>query len=135
MARNPPEAVGWFLEVLRFGLGAAAYGGVGRGFRAGAASESIHSSARKNCASRVSRGAGDLGAAKGIVSRFGIRIAIFRQSLKWIRNDSKGISEIKFGRRTESRKEADRRRASRLGCRAVRKGWGHAVRFGNGSSF
>jgi hypothetical protein len=42
----------------------------------------IHSSARKNRAPRLSRGAGDLGAAKDIVGRFGIRIAIFRQSLK-----------------------------------------------------
>src|SRR6266436_7686505 len=114
MARNQPEAVGWFLEVLRFGLGAAAYGSIGRGFRAGAASESIHSSARKNCAPRISRRAGDLGAAKGIVSRFGIHIGIFRQSRAWIRNDSEGISEIKFGRRTESRKEAAGRRDSRL---------------------
>src|SRR6266478_4420702 len=47
MARNQPEAVGGFLEVLGLGLGAAAYRGVGRGFRAGAASQSIHGSARK----------------------------------------------------------------------------------------
>src|SRR5260370_29157156 len=97
------------------GLGAAAYRGVGRGFRAGAASKSIHGSAWKNRAPCLSRGAGHLGAAKDRVNCFGIRIARFRRSLKWIRNDSEGISEIKFDRRTESRKEAARIRASRLG--------------------
>src|SRR5258708_2588788 len=114
MARNQPEAVGWVLEVLGLGLGAAAYRGIGRGFRAGAASKSIHGSAWKNRAPCLSRGAGDLGAAKDRVNRFGIRIARFRQSLKWIRNGSEGISEIKFDGRTESRQEAARRRASRV---------------------
>src|ERR1700680_1926029 len=108
MARNPPEAVGRYLEVLGRGLGAAASRGVGRGFRAGAASKSIHGSAWKNRAPCLSRGAGHLGAAKDRVNCFGIRIARFRQSLKWIRNDPEGISEIKFDRRTESRKEAPR---------------------------
>ena len=70
MARNQPEAVGGFLEVLGLGLGAAAYCGVGRGFRAGTASESIRGAARKNRAPCLSRGAGSIGAAKGIVNRF-----------------------------------------------------------------
>jgi len=45
-----------------------------------------------------------------------------------------GISEIQSGARTQSRKEAARRRASRLERRAMREGRGHAVGFGNGCS-
>src|SRR5260370_39103676 len=96
-----------------------------------AASKSIHGAAWKNRAPCLSRGAGDLGAAKDRVNRFGIRIARFRQSLKWIRHDSAGLSEIKFGSRTESRKEAARTRSSRLGVRAGGKGWRHAVGVGH----
>jgi len=46
----------------------------------------------------------------------------------------RGISEIQSGARTQSRKEAVRRRASRLERRAMREGRGHAVGFGNGCS-
>jgi hypothetical protein len=70
MARNQREAVGGFLEVLGLGLGAAAHCGVGTGFRAGTASESIRGVARKNRAPYLSHGAGRIGAAKGIVNRF-----------------------------------------------------------------
>src|SRR5713226_2332691 len=66
MARNQPEAMGGFLEVLGFGLGATAYRGVGRGLRARAASQSIHGSARKKHAPCLSPGAGDFGAAEGL---------------------------------------------------------------------
>src|ERR1700730_1264988 len=66
MAGNPPEAVGGFFEVLGLGLGAAAYHGFGRGFRAGTAPESICCTARKNRAPCLSLGAGDFGAAKGL---------------------------------------------------------------------
>src|SRR5260370_41598891 len=66
MAGNPPEAVGGFFEVLGLGLGAAAYRGFGRGFRAGTAPESICCTARKNRAPCLSLGAGDFGAAKGL---------------------------------------------------------------------
>src|SRR6266403_1590315 len=69
VARDQPEAVGRLFAVLGIGLDGAAHCGVGRGFRAGTASESIHGAARKNGAPRLSRGSGDLGAAKSIVSR------------------------------------------------------------------
>src|SRR6266478_9066347 len=69
------------------------------------------------------------------IGREPVHLTIFHQSLQGKRNDSEGISEIKFGSRTESRKEAARRRASRLERRTVREGWGHAVRFRSGSSF
>ena len=65
MARNQPEAVGGFLEVLGLGLGAAAYCGVGTGFREGTASESIRGAARKNRAPCLSLGTSGIGAAKG----------------------------------------------------------------------
>jgi len=65
MARNQPEAVGGFFKVLGLGLGAAAYCGVGTGFREGTASESIRGAARKNRAPRLSLGASGIGAAKG----------------------------------------------------------------------
>ena len=68
MARDQREAVGGFLEVLGLGLGAAAHCGVGTGFRAGTASESIRGAARKNRAPYLSHGAGRVGAAKGIVN-------------------------------------------------------------------
>src|SRR5258708_37810138 len=65
MARNQPEAVGGFLEVLGLGLGAAAYCGVGTRFREGTAPESIRGAARKNRAPCLSLGASGIGAAKG----------------------------------------------------------------------
>src|SRR6267154_2349298 len=65
MARNQPEAVGGFLEVLGLGLGAAAYCGVGTGFREGTASESVRGAARKNRAPCLSLGTSGIGAAKG----------------------------------------------------------------------
>src|SRR6202162_5119468 len=68
MARNQPAAVGGFLEVLGLGLGAAAYCGVGRGFQAGAAPESIRGAARKNHAPCLSPGAGDIGAPEGVAA-------------------------------------------------------------------
>src|SRR5882724_5166493 len=52
-----------------------------------------------------------------------------------MRNDSEGISEIKFGCRAEKRKQTARRRVSRFERRAVREGWGHTVGFGSGSAF
>ncbi|MCU1334206.1 MAG: hypothetical protein JWM08_3198, partial [Candidatus Angelobacter sp.] len=55
-----------FFEVLGLGLGAAAYRGFGRGFRAGTAPESICCTARKNGAPCLSLGAGDFGAAEGL---------------------------------------------------------------------
>src|SRR5882757_764860 len=58
-----------------------------------------------------------------------------RSVLQGIRNDSEGISEIKFGSRAENRKEAAQRRASRFERRAVREGWGHTDGFGSGSAF
>src|SRR5258708_12359973 len=48
MARDQPEVVGRFFEVLGLGLGAAPYCGVARGFQTGPPPESIHGSARKN---------------------------------------------------------------------------------------
>jgi hypothetical protein len=70
MARNQREAVGGFIEVFGLGLGAAAYCGVGAGFRAGTASESIRGAARKDRTPCLSLGAGDLGATKNIVNHF-----------------------------------------------------------------
>src|SRR5258708_40093114 len=67
MARDQPEVVGRFFEVLGLGLGAAPYCGVGRGFQTGAASESIHGSARKNRTPCLSFRAGYIGAAKRAV--------------------------------------------------------------------
>jgi hypothetical protein len=68
LRKNQPEAVRRFLEVLSLGLGAAAYCSAGRGFQTGAASESIHGSAREIRTLRLSLRAGDVDTAKGIVS-------------------------------------------------------------------
>ena len=63
LARNQPEALGGFREVLRLRLGAAAHCGVGTGFRARTAPESIRGAARKNRSPCLSLRASSIGAA------------------------------------------------------------------------
>jgi hypothetical protein len=69
MARDQPEVVGRFCEVVALGLDEAPHGRLGGRLRAGTPPESIRGAARKNGAPCLSPGTGDFGAAKDIVSR------------------------------------------------------------------
>src|SRR5580704_17715498 len=57
VARNQSEALGWLREILRLRLGAAAHGGLRRGFCARTASKSLRRVTWKNGAPRLSLGA------------------------------------------------------------------------------